>query len=132
MRIVLLLLIITGLTACSKKPVNESQRFTGKWRLTEVYANEIWGGPFSWKPLSSNTEVEFKKNGTYYRKSNTATAFVLVGQFRLIANHKIEITPADTALPAYTLDYSFEADGQLIWGSLATEGTVKEKFRMMR
>lgn len=132
MRIVLLFLLITGMTACSKKSISESKRLTGKWRLSEVYANEHWGGAFAWKPISSNTEIEFKKNGTYYRKNNTDARLVLIGQFRLMADNKIKITPDNTTLPTYTLDYSFEPDGQLVWGILATEGTIKEKFRRIQ
>lgn len=131
--LVIVAMITVAISSCTKDPVSAPVDFTGNWTLHQTYGNDYWGGPFYWKAGNPNTKIKFTTEGKYFRKDSTETEFTLIGSFLILPGSKIQITYANPPNPSYptkTLDYYFEAGGFMTWEYLATEGIIKEKFKL--
>ncbi|MBO9639990.1 MAG: hypothetical protein J7576_17605 [Siphonobacter aquaeclarae] len=129
----LLCLIAIGF-ACSKNKeiIPKPTSLVGKWKLSDIYGNEYWGGPLHWKKPTASIEIEFKANGEYYRSPTDGSVPELKGTYRVLSDSTLEITqkvPVNPDYPSYRLDYRFEDGGYLTWGIFGYEGVVEERFR---
>ena len=131
------ILTIAFVSSCNKTLDNSitPTNFTGKWSLTEIFGNDYWGGPFSWKKVNGVTEIEFTKDGKYFRKDFWDDTYIFIGTFQMLSDSTIKITP-DKAMspsyPSYIRNYSFSKDGDMTWETGRTESIIKEKFKLDR
>jgi len=102
----------------------------GTWDLGEIYANEYWGGPVTWKTPHGNKQVQFTADLKYYSK--TTGDFVLIGTYKKVSDNEIEITwdkPANSTYPTFRLGFIIDDEGHLTLPTGTTEGVVEEKYR---
>lgn len=105
----------------------------GKWNLTQVYGNDYWGGPLSWRTTSADTKIEFTADKKYYWKYSFDTAYTYIGTYTRLSDSTLQITPIKPINPdvtAYVLTYFFEKGGLINLGDFATEGVIRERFQL--
>lgn len=131
-----LLLLALIITACGNHDVSDSvaeRNITGTWAISQVYANDSWGGALSWKNTTFDKQVRFTTNLKYYSK--TDKDFQLIGTYKVISDEQIEITwdaPIILEYPTYLQHFEFDADGYLILPTGTYEGVVLEKYKLIK
>ena len=112
-------------------PVVANSDLKGTWAIVQVYANDYWGGPLSWKNANSNKQIKFTPDLKYFIK--TTNDFALIGTYKVISEKQIEITtdkPTVPQYPTYLLNYEFDPAGRLTLTTGTTEGVVLEKYEL--
>lgn len=112
-------------------PVVLNKNLKGTWTIAQVYANDFWGGPLSWKNANFNKQIKFTPDLKYLGK--TTNDFELIGTYKVISDKQIEITwdkPALPQYPTYLLAYEFDLSGRLTLTTGTTEGVVLEKYEL--
>ena len=127
----------TFIGSCSKEKGQPG--FAGIWQLTDVYANDYWGGPIYWQKAKGDVKIQFTTDGKYYRKYAENSTFTLIGTYQILSDSTIQITwaqPPNPDAPSYildyTTDYNFSKGRSFTWGLLAYEGITQEKFRLIK
>lgn len=119
--------------SCSKKNDTPAS-FAGTWQLTDVYANDYWGGPIYWQKEKNDIKIKFTTDGKYYRKYAEDSTYTLIGAYQKLSDSTIQITwaqPPNPGTPSYILNYTFSKGRYMTWGLLAYEGVTEEKFMLI-
>jgi hypothetical protein len=125
------ILLATGCVYHDIPPIVANSDLKGTWAITQVYANDHWGGPLSWKNANSNKEIKFTPDLEYFIK--TTNDFVLIGTYKVISEQQIEITwdkPTASQYPTYLLHYEFDPSSRLTLTTGTSEGVVLEKYEL--
>ena len=131
-----LLLLALIINACGNQDVSNivvEKNITGTWAISQVYANDHWGGAISWKNATFYKQVRFSADLKYYSK--TDKDFQLIGTYKVISEEQIEITwdvPIILEYPTYLQHFEFDADGCLILPTGTYEGVVLEKYKLIK
>ncbi|HEY9047656.1 MAG TPA: hypothetical protein VIN08_17240 [Ohtaekwangia sp.] len=128
-----ILILLFALCCCESKDTEltasrKAAGFTGNWTIEQVYANDHWGGPLTWRNTDWGKQIKFTAD-EYYEKTNGT--FQLIGSYKIVSDTEIEITldPPVQDFPTYTLGYTFEEDGTLTLRKNQFEGVVAERYR---
>lgn len=125
----ILLLVPFIMSSCNKCHDDSGEGLAGQWKRTEIYANDHWGAPFSWRGGEDGTGVEFTRDGKYYRNEAKAGP-ALIGTYKIRSNHRIEITATNATSPTQNFGYDIDdVTNELILTYDITEGTTREKFK---
>lgn len=131
--------MITMTFICSCSKTKDESGFAGTWQLTEVNANDYWGGPIYWQKAKGDVKIQFTTDGKYYRKYAEDSDFTLIGTYQKLSDSTIHITwaqPPNPGAPSYkldyTMDYNFAKGRTFTWGLLAYEGITQERFRLIK
>lgn len=131
------IITMTFIGSCTK--TNDNATFAGTWQLTDVYANDYWGGPIYWQKAKGDEKIKFTTDGKYYRKYAGDSTYTLIGNYQKLSDSTIHITwaqPPNPGAPSYTLNYtlnySLSKGRHMTWGLLAHEGVTQEKFKLIQ
>jgi hypothetical protein len=112
---------------------NDNKHLQGVWTIEQVYSNDYWGGPLSWRNINGDKQIEFTSDNKFYQRE--ASEFELIGTYKVLSEKNLEITwdkPLNPQFPGYQLNYEFDSEGYLIISTGTFEGVVSEKYKFTR
>jgi len=109
--------------------INVNKEVEGVWTLEQIYSNEFWGGPLSWKAPYFNKQVKFTGDLKYFSK--TSRDFELIGTYQKLSDTVMLVTwdKPPTSNLTYRLNYSIGSTGRLTLETRLTGGTALEKYK---
>jgi hypothetical protein len=118
--------------SCEYNDISEidvNKEVEGVWTLEQIYSNEYWGGPYSWKAPYSNKQVKFTGDLKYFSK--TTGDFELIGTYQKLSDTVMLVTwdKPPTSNLTYKLNFSIGTTGRLTLQTGLTGGTILEKYK---